>query len=390
MKRDSLQRLLAPVLLMSLAALGGCRSLKKQTAEAEPEAAVAEAAAEPATGPVEEPAEFAGLSRPEQAFILACRQAASQGTGPRVAGREGFVFSRSELAELGANRTADSARHRTLVGTLAAYAARLKAAGTEFVLLPVPPKAVIYPDRLPADPAVANERHDSYLRALYAELEKSGVTVVDPTEELRDDRFSRRGPAFPAADTLWTPLASASAAETVRKALRRSEPVRGLSRRKDIDASTADLAAAGAKMRVRSVTLKTPEGKIPLPEPASGQAPVIVVGDAQAMAYHAGGFPEGFDGSLAAGFADQLAAELAVPVELRADPRLGWKQASAKYPPGSVPDARLVVWCLSATTFLEDGGTTAGSPQRPPRRSAPAPATGALQLRDPSVEMRAD
>ena len=90
----------------------------------------------PAATPPEGPdmTEFAGLPKGEAEFILECRRLGESG-GAMVAGRGGVAFSRAELRELGANRASNSTRHRNIIGSLAAYAARVKAGGAEFVLV---------------------------------------------------------------------------------------------------------------------------------------------------------------------------------------------------------------------------------------------------------------
>jgi alginate O-acetyltransferase complex protein AlgJ len=349
---------------------------------------------EPAAAPGDIP-EFAGLPKGEAEFITVCRQL-GETEKPIVSGRSGVQFSSSSLRELGANRSAQSSRHRTFVGTLAAYAARLKASGVEFVLVPVPAKEVVYPDYLPGEHALKNRRYDTYLHGIYSELERNGVRVVDVTEDLRDHRLAMAGAMYPRAALQWSPMAAEIAAQRIYKQLKRTAPVNGMAKDKTIISRVQTLSAAGETMRVRVVGTKSGNGLASLPPPAPGTAPVVLVCDANGLAYHQ---PNG--GEPKAGLADQLAIEFGVPVETRGESNLGWTSASAKFAPGSSGAAKVVVWCLSAVDFLKDSSAPASPPlARSPRgrsqgsrastSAPPLPApSGSLRLRDdPGLDVR--
>ena len=219
--------------------------------------------------------EFAGLPKGEPDFILACRRL-GESSDAVISGRGGLTFSRDVLRELGANRSATSTRHRNIVASLAAYAARVKAGGAEFVVVPVPPKPVIYPDHLPHEPALKDRRYDSYLQALYGELLRNGVRVIDVADELHDDRFDNRGNAFPKGDSHWSPRAAQTAAAQVYKELKRVGSLKSLPRDKTIIERQVKLAAAGESMRARMVGMKSGDVIERIP-PAPGRAVVVLV-----------------------------------------------------------------------------------------------------------------
>ncbi|MGI8601843.1 MAG: alginate O-acetyltransferase AlgX-related protein [Verrucomicrobiales bacterium] len=361
----------------------------------------------PASPAPSDSAALAGLPKGEAEFILACR-AAAETERPAVEGRKGFLFSRDSLREVGANRTAQSIRHRMLVGTISAYAARLKAAGAEFVLVPVPPKEMVYPDRLPGARAVKDGRFDSYLQSLYSDLKRSGVRVVDMTKELRGSRSDGYGDAFPKLDFNWSPRAAELAARRLYKELKRS--AKTIARDKSITSSTDTITAAGQSLRARTVGTKSGKGIAALPAPMPGTAPIVLVCDANGLVYHFPNLPRGFKGEPKAGLPDQLAREFGAPVEVRGEAGLRWKSASSRFTPGSSEAAKLVVWCFSAVDFLKDGAPATLSPPRENEggrrvaasRPTPAPrpassrrppgsrSTGGLRLRDdPGVDVRA-
>jgi hypothetical protein len=240
-----------------------------------------------------------------------------------------------------------------------------------------------------------DRRHDSYLGALYAELRRHGIKVIDVTDELHDDRFDKRGASFPKGDVHWSPAAALTAAKHVHKELRRATPWKSLARDKTIVERTTTVDAAGESMKVRWVGTKSGEFIEPI-QPTPGAVPIVVVGDANALVYHQAGWPARFDGRSPAGFADQLAFEFGTAVEVRAQPGMNWKRAPEQFRPGSSEAVKAVVWCLAASTFLEDSSAPAAARTRQPARQGPRPRTtpsgadsGGLRLRDETpLEMR--
>lgn len=411
MKRHLLVRMLCSGAAASSLLLGGCGVLKPQK-EATPPAGEAtkaqtasteekketaggdekkeepkneEPAAEKPLTPEEqrkvalEAEEFAGLSKAEAEFILECRDvAAAANNNKTVTGGSGVVFLTEELRELGANRTAQSGRHKSIVATLTAYAARLKEAGIEFVVAPVPPKPVVYPDYLGGAHKIRDRRHDSYLRALYTELEKNGVRVADATAGVRSARFAKKGASFPRAGTELSPIGVTEVAEAVHKAVRRSEVVKQLAADKTITSVPFTLSAAGESFVGKQVGKKVGEALEPV-KPGEGGPVIVVVGDRHALAYN----------KERAGLADQLTLLFGASAETRGDKTLGWKQAPERFSPGKKnAETKLVVWAFSAADFLQDPSAvkTAVPRRKPTARvtSSPVltPAPGGLQLRD--------
>jgi alginate O-acetyltransferase complex protein AlgJ len=83
---------------------------------------------------------------------------------------------------------------------------QLASRGTELLLLPVPGKASIQPDRLAAGSgALAPLRNPSFDRFV-KEMENAGVRVFDPSKSLMDFSLASSSPeTYLATDTHWTP-----------------------------------------------------------------------------------------------------------------------------------------------------------------------------------------
>lgn len=351
-------------------------SKKETPAEPTPEAAAAE--------------DFKGLPKGEAEFLLACRGLGAGGK-ETMTGKDGFVFDTRELGALGTTAKTGTARHQAMVATIKAYAEKLRAAGVELIIAPVPAKPFVYPDFLGNDPPLKDRRYDSYLQALYAELEKAGVRVADTTKTLRSNRFDKYGASFPKAGLIWSPAAAATSARAIHTKVRKTEAAKTIARDKTIVSRDSALTQNGETFKARSVGWAQGDRLVPATVATTG-APIVVIGDEHAPAHRS----DGINASLA----DQLSLAFGAPVDTRATAGLGWKQASEAWNPAEGAPTKLVVWCFSAAQFLEAPAIVAKKPSRPAARRntrsadlpAPRPATdsgSALQLRDdPGLEGR--
>jgi len=326
-------------------------------ADQKPEKPDKKAEAEKVVDPAEA-AEFEGLAKGEAEFILACR-ALGAGGKATMTGREELVFSTEDLGALGANATTGTGRHQAMVASVVAYAEKLRESGVELVLAPVPPKPVIYPDFLGGEPAVKDRRYDTYLQGLRAELEKAGVRVADVTKGLRSNRFAKGSASFPRSGLIWSPAAAAAAAKAAHGSVRSTAAVKSLARDKTLVARDSVLVQNGESFKARSVGWAQGDRLVPATVPPEG-APVLLIGDEHAAAYRVDG--------LNASLADQLSLAFGVPVESRTAPGRGWKEAVSAFTPVPNGPTRVVVWCFSATRFLDQPAAAAKKPSPRPRR----------------------
>ena len=69
---------------------------------------------------------------------------------------------------------------------------KLEELGIDFILAPVPPRAIVYADtvldNVPVDEHGVPVRLDGQLQAFYSDLEDAGVTVVDVTDAFLEAR----------------------------------------------------------------------------------------------------------------------------------------------------------------------------------------------------------
>lgn len=238
---------------------------------------------------------------------------------------------------------------------------QLKARGIDLLVVPVPPKAAVYPEKiLPAfdvgatDPAPA-------LRRFYEELRAGGVDVLDLAPLFIQNRDDKRGGVFCKTDSHWSGLGCVLAAQAIAEKMRGKLTVPASQkdyvsewRDAEIKGDLVGLLPPGSpksgseKISVRSISEKGGSGGID-PDPNS---PVLLMGDSHTLVFH---------DFLAerAGLVDQLAQELGFAPDLigtrgsGATPvRISLYRRSLK-DPGYLTKKKVIVWCFAAREFTE-------------------------------------
>jgi hypothetical protein len=311
-------------------------------------------------------------SPPSPALLERCgtlaREAGERGDSV-VAGREGWLFLLPELRHLAAgkfwNEAAQTASRagradaRDPLPAILDFHRALKEKGVELILVPVPPKAVVYPRFLPGSGETAGGgREDIPHRKFYSLLEDEGVRVLDLTEDFRKGEAPEGGYFYCRQDSHW------SGAGCVRAAERIAGLVRPLLEEYDprvFPAAWKEIVIEGDLRRM----LEDPEGppetlkvRAVEGETVDPESPVLVLGDSHALVFHAGGDMHG----RGAGLADGLAYELGRPVELIGVRGSGATPARvnlfrrAQRDPDYWTGKRAVVWVFSAREFTESDG----------------------------------
>lgn len=258
------------------------------------------------------------------------------GNEKAYAGRDGWLFYRPEIDHLAGpgfleprqlkRRAAGGSEWKRppqpdpLRGILA-FHRQLLARGIQLVVLPMPVKAAIHPGHF--DPAYENAAHplrNPSFGAWVEQLEQEGVVVVDVAEALFRAAREENKPQYLATDTHWRPEAMERVAALVaaRLAALPDWPERRLEYRRGSETATnsGDIA----------LMLALPESVRPAPETVeihpvsndrqelwrvSADAPVLLLGDSFCNVYSLPAM--GWGGG--AGFAEQLAYELGLPVD---------------------------------------------------------------------------
>lgn len=200
---------------------------------------------------------------------------------------------------------------------------QLDARGIALILVPVPDKLSVHPERLvgTAAPGHAPLTNPAYA-GFIAQLERHGVLVFDPTPLLIDRRLHTGRPQYLATDTHWRPEAVAYVAEALAAFVTRHLPLAPrpspgyVARPLDL-AGRGDLvrlldvparAASYGPERVSLRQIQTARGGPWQPDP---NADVLLLGDSFTNMYSLAALGWG----TAAGLAEQLAYALDRPVD---------------------------------------------------------------------------
>ena len=238
---------------------------------------------------------------------------------------------------------------------------QLKARGIDLLVVPVPPKAAIYPEKILPGFNVRTEDSAPVLHKFYDELRAAGIEVLDLTSLFIQNRDDKHGGVFCKTDSHWSgfgcTLAAQAIAENVRGKLAASTSKKEYaSEWKDLEIKgdlvgllSSDHPKPGPeRIAVRSVSEK---GTSTVIQP-NANSPLLVLGDSHTLVFH--DFL-----TERAGLIDQLAQELGFAPDLigtrgsGATPvRITLYRHSLKNP-DYLAKKKVVVWCFAAREFTE-------------------------------------
>ena len=323
-----------------------------------------------------------------EAFRAECAAKAAAALEARsmtVAGRDGWLFLAGELRHLGAgkfwgDRAAEVSRAARPewadpMPAILDFKRQMDAAGIQLILVPVPPKAVVYPDMITdavrSDPKAERPvpRLDIDLQAFYALLREKGVDVLDLADALIASRKDEKEGLHPycMTDTHWSPTACQMTAGLIVQRIGKRDWL-PRSRRSPFATRVQTLEIAGdlakgisgppparEKIEARIVTAS---GRGGVAETVDKASPVLVLGDSHCLVFNAGGDMHAVD----AGLADQLAADLGMPIDCLgvrgsgATPARLSLMRRARADAGYLPGKKVIVWCFTAREFTESQG----------------------------------
>ena len=289
-----------------------------------------------------------------------------------VAGLDDWLFLASELRVVSGNGPRETARGDAAapaeetgpVATVLDLHRQLEALGVELLLTPVPPKSVIFPEKVSGAVAVPIPvpRLDPALERLYDRLRAGGVDVLDLTDHFIRERFHAEGPLYCRTDTHWSGSGCTTAAAAIAAEVR-ARPWHAELDTEPFGASwystgiSGDLAGPGGvaatreELRLRGVIRAAGSDRTAVA--TDPDSPVLLLGDSHALVFHVGGDLH----AAGAGLPDQLAFELGLPVDLAATPdpspvaALDALVERVRADPGYWGRKRLVIWCFAARAF---------------------------------------
>lgn len=286
-----------------------------------------------------------------------------------VEGVGGFLFFLPELRSVAAGRfwgadaveagRASRPEDRDPLPAIIDFERQLRDRGIDLLVVPVPPKALVYPDRLRTDLPGPEPRLDEPYREFLALLEKNGIRTLDLLPALI---ASRDTGVFCRQDTHWSPQGIAIAASRIAARVRSmawypeiaktsyASEERAVEIQGDLWRTLPEPRPARETLRLRVVGTRDATGIVPVG--ASTSSPVVLLGDSYTLVFHAGGDLLASDAGLPA----DLALEIGFPVDLIAANGGGATARLSLRRRGDLTGKKLVVWCFGAREFTESQG----------------------------------
>ena len=301
-----------------------------------------------------------------------------------VIGQDGFLFLSRELRHLSAGPfwgehaqeagQAPRPDQRDPLPVILDHHRQLSEQGIKLILVPVPPKAVVYPDklspRLATSITAAQEktatipRLDIHHQAFYAILDEHGVQVLDlvplflaARQDLDDDRH-----LYCRQDSHWSgramEITARALADMIGPADWFPEPretfssaSRTIQIRGDLLQALEEQDALQAAREQVSLTVVN-DGAAAIADRAS---PIVMLGDSHLLVFHIGGNMH----ATGAGLGDLLAARLGFPLDVVGVRGSGVTAARVNVirqsfrDPEYLPNKRVMVWLFAAREFTE-------------------------------------
>lgn len=317
--------------------------------------------------------DLASLSESQQKFLseLAAKSRSAQSENAAViAGVDGWFFLSSDIRFLssgqfwGAEAAKVSRAHKPEsadpIPAIVDFHEQLKKRGIDLLLMPVPPKAAIYPEKILPDVDLRGETAAPYLARFYDELRKREIDVVDLSPVFFQNRSSEHGPVFCKTDTHWSGLGCVLAAQTIKDKIHEKlagQPPKDYAaewKETTIKGDLGDLAGSNIKkpepekIAIRTINDKQTGAAIT----PDANSPLLVIGDSHTLVFH---------DFLAekSGLLDQLAYEIGFAPDLIGTRGSGATSVRvslyrrAKKDPEYLAKKKVIVWCFAAREFTE-------------------------------------
>lgn len=305
------------------------------------------------------------------AALSAKVEAPEKNAAAAIVGAEGWLFLRAELKFLltGQFWGADAARfskspkpeNADPIPAIIDFRDQLKQRGIDLVLVPVPAKAAIYPEKIAADVGSPSAGAAPLLHQFYGELQRAGVDVLDLSPLFEQNRSNERGAVYCRTDTHWSVVGTVVAAHAIAEHIRAKvgnhssgKAYVGDWQKIAINGDLPPLLGPGtAKPPMEEISARVVHEK-------GGNAgvqpdlnsPVLLLGDSHTLVFH---------DFLAekAGLVDQLALELGFAPDLTGTRGSGasavrvnlYRDSSRN--PEYLAKKKVIVWCFTCREFTD-------------------------------------
>jgi alginate O-acetyltransferase complex protein AlgJ len=336
---------------------------------------------------LEDSSALAAAFRPEA--IDGLLRVGGAGSEEAYIGRDGWLFYRPDVDMLVMKPYSDSGAAKGIAN----FSWELAQHGVRLLVVPVPGKATLHPEKLAAEgmkfakPVVSPVLSELAGKVAAAWRKKNtedtefAPRVLDATAILWQRKMETREDQFLRTDSHWAPLTMGAVADSAAKEIAVSgifaPPENVFAERKEISATgdTAlmlDLPVSSPLREPQSVSIeqiKTGNGNC---WRVNHESPVLVLGDSYSNIYSTGGLGWGAD----AGFAEQLSLHLGYRVDKLARNDAGARSAREMLVaemarnPGWLEGKKIVVWVMAAREFVRGDWSHVTLPE--PSRNAGA------------------
>jgi alginate O-acetyltransferase complex protein AlgJ len=263
-------------------------------------------------------------------------------------GSDGFLFTEEE-SRVYHSWSLTSRSANTILPAIVDFNAQLRHRGVRLVLLPIPLKLSIYPEKLAIDYLTSDgPAQPPGYTAWMAQVRDAGIEVIDLTPDLWQARLRSADPVFLPTDTHWSLRGKTIAADAVAGALRAT--VAGYPRAVfDVEKGRVDFEGdlAGALSlgwgnpnypRIQYACDKLTRGGKPFV--AGDEAPILLLGDSFSVYWNNDG----------CGFADDLMLRLGCEVQVMgaAGEPINQPRLLLARNPQALANKKLVIWEFAA------------------------------------------
>ncbi|MCB1229540.1 MAG: hypothetical protein KDN19_04710 [Verrucomicrobiae bacterium] len=243
----------------------------------------------------------------------------------------------------------------------------LKAKGVELIIVPIPAKASIYPDKLDASFAPGDPWP---LTPFLDQMKAKGLNVIDLEPLMRQRREAQPGEKlWCAQDAHYSPLSCEIVAGLVKAEIEKGDWFAAQPKEELKRSDPAELEIVGDQVKGSEWEGQVPKEKLPVryagrlggdriePVEPDRESPVLLLGDSHTLV-----FQEGASGGMhckGAGLFDQLSFECGFPIDLVGVRGSGLVQArrnlfmTATQAPDYWSKKKVVVWVFSVREFTQ-------------------------------------
>ncbi|MGI5817124.1 MAG: alginate O-acetyltransferase AlgX-related protein [Armatimonadota bacterium] len=269
-------------------------------------------------------------------------------------GRDDWLFFRGDLNYLLSRDLREQPDGKNPWPAIIDFRDQLQARGVDLLLVVIPAKPEVYPDRLSQHaPGADGPWVTPYCRKLLSELDEAGVQIVDLLPVFMAERDSPEGPLYMTQDTHWTNRGARLAASLIARRIREYPWLAEVGARPDgWGVRPADFTRLGdivpmlpeaRRAAYRPMQLSAQQVVDPAGEPYTDDqsSPIVMLGDSFTGVFH-------FEDCRHAGVSAHLARELGLPIDLimaqGSGPRI--RAQLARRGENGLKGKRLVIWTM--------------------------------------------